>query len=612
MAEADWPPREAQFANVDRQNAHTSTNPLISHMALAIDRDREISIARFLSYVDERGWLAEFIDIFIIPNISPEKLDDLKQALLGTEASPSAEGVADDLEPHLASRICWVSGPGAIGGTGFLVGPNLVLTSHHTISSVEASKTNPGLTCHFQMLALEPTPQDHNNGDCVAQVGSKDWLVASSSAHPHERLGRRVSDEDLQAFGDFALIRLSDCVGLSRGWFTLAGPPSRGEGVAVLHRSARARAKRATSTVTRVRPLQNGLRIYLQTADGFTTAGASGAPCINRRGLVTAIHQAGGEGRTKAQRSNRAVAATYPLSSIESVPTLQTQYLWWVRSHSLDNDRYLGPWASEGPFWLPLVGRWEFQDAVRNARDDPAAPRVLNVNGRAGSGRTISRSIVRTLCLDSEHLIAELDVSTPGRSQATLMQTAYETIRRRAGHPAGTGNDIEAPPETAVYLRVGEYVKSVIARIDAVREGRGVWICIDGFGEGHLSKEVDRLSLEHLVARTTGRVDGPALTWLRLVLLGPVTLPLISDLYAESISQPNDAEIAAYVTARRFAAGADSWSDAVVQSFCRGLRRNSGGADVSPQHVVLAVNATLTADGNTDRPAVVNPWIGWA
>ena len=50
----------------------------------------------------------------------------------------------------LESQVCWIGIPGGSGGTGFLVGPDLVLTNHHVMERVKANPAlAPGVTFRF-------------------------------------------------------------------------------------------------------------------------------------------------------------------------------------------------------------------------------------------------------------------------------------------------------------------------------------------------------------------------------------------------------------------------------------------------------------------------------
>jgi V8-like Glu-specific endopeptidase len=126
----------------------------------------------------------------------------------------------------LGDRICRVETSKTLG-TGFLVGPNLVLTNYHVIEPVYA---NPALAtktiCRFDFHATSDLPDEPlKPKECT--LGST-WLVAHSPYSTSDKTG--VGDPQPNEL-DYALLQLADDFGNTRtsqgnerGWFKLDGP----------------------------------------------------------------------------------------------------------------------------------------------------------------------------------------------------------------------------------------------------------------------------------------------------------------------------------------------------------------------------------------------------
>jgi V8-like Glu-specific endopeptidase len=121
----------------------------------------------------------------------------------------------------LGDRVCRIETPSTLG-TGFLVGPDLVLTNFHVIESVTTPAQVAQAACWF----------DYHEGDRggtttrnVPAHFDPEWLVAKSPYSPADVQGvGEATTEEL----DYALLRLADQIGNApvavdkmRGWFDL-------------------------------------------------------------------------------------------------------------------------------------------------------------------------------------------------------------------------------------------------------------------------------------------------------------------------------------------------------------------------------------------------------
>ena len=108
-------------------------------------------------------------------------------------------------------RVCRVDINGSAQGTGFLIGPEAVLTNFHVVESVWSDQpSTSALSCLFDYELLadgKPTP------GLRVQVAQESGVLAHSKYSPAEREGK--PDRTLPSLNelDFALLRLSAPIG---------------------------------------------------------------------------------------------------------------------------------------------------------------------------------------------------------------------------------------------------------------------------------------------------------------------------------------------------------------------------------------------------------------
>ncbi len=187
-------------------------------------------------------------------------------------------------------------------GTAFLVGPDLVMTNHHVVSSlVGRADVRDGLRFRFDFQratdGVKLPPGTH-----ASPIAGADWHVLSA---PHSEVdlqqdvaGLAPSAEEL----DFALIRLAEPIGdrpiegagapgQKRGWLTPSADSSlavlaEGESVFILQHPEAAPLQIAFGYLLKVGP-----RRVRYSAD--TEAGSSGSPCLDAALRLVALHHSG-------------------------------------------------------------------------------------------------------------------------------------------------------------------------------------------------------------------------------------------------------------------------------------------------------------------------------
>jgi hypothetical protein len=199
-----------------------------------------------------------------------------------------------------ADRVCRVEvirTSGTVHGTGFLVGPDLVLTNHHVLADLLAGSGSPtGVRCRFDFRIRADHTVDHG-----IEYGLADqWRIAESQHSAVDLApapGQALPAPDEL---DYALIRLAGTPGAqavpgrsTRGWLDLtADPPGLKHGLPllILQHPAGQPIKQALDSEGVLAVNDNGTRV---TYGVNTLRGSSGSPCFTWDLQLVALHHAG-------------------------------------------------------------------------------------------------------------------------------------------------------------------------------------------------------------------------------------------------------------------------------------------------------------------------------
>jgi len=298
---------------------------------------------RVLKDAEARGWTAELITAAALDNpgnpqlralIDSGQLDEILavRAALADPTGPVrdllpqagilADGVGAELEHvvriaaafqnvvpfatrllELAARVCSVevvTEKGRSAGTGFLVGPGLVLTNHHVLRAViDGSASSTGVRCVFDYHICADGTVDHG----FAVGLDESWLVASSPPSAVDEQAAPTGppgDDEL----DYALVRLAAKPGEAilsdgrpRGWFELqTAPPAPAVGtpLLILQHPEQNPVKLAIDSrgVLDLNPNRTRVRYEVNTLHG-----SSGAPCLTFDLELAALHHSGSRDR---------------------------------------------------------------------------------------------------------------------------------------------------------------------------------------------------------------------------------------------------------------------------------------------------------------------------
>jgi hypothetical protein len=220
--------------------------------------------------------------------------------------------------PLLEGQVCWIEIPGG-GGTGFLVGPDLVVTNYHVIQRLEKEKASwQDVKCRFDFKqATDGTIIEWKKQTEVGLDGAKplihgqppseyDWNPTLGDPAPDEtdcallRLARRVGEEPIGG-------GVGDPLAQKRGWInaTFEPPPLvDGNQIFLLQHPRGGPLQLSIGTVKEFN--KRGTRIRY---DANSKDGSSGSPCFNVDLQLVALHHA--RDTTCPPRWNQAIPFQY-------------------------------------------------------------------------------------------------------------------------------------------------------------------------------------------------------------------------------------------------------------------------------------------------------------
>lgn len=428
-------------------------------------------------------------------------------------------------------------------GSGFLIGPQAVLTAWHVIETLldpATGKEKPGSHNRLEVIFDYMDAADGYKMKPKSYRVRDDWLGDHSLCPAAERPNDKGLSDALQAGAvndtdlDFAVIRLR-------------GSPGRDRGVVELNENFLTLPKKGSLELYVFQHPNNFpqgvdrgvLAGFFGTGDppprlrhsANTLPGSSGGLCVDRSFKGIGLHQAAVFDAAGTLTANQAVPIAHICKKLPTARSFNPQFdlLWRL------ND------AAQ----TPVIGREIFQEAVWRATG--GEKRVILVRGGPKTGVEFSAEILRSLRPPNDADVVRI-------SADEIATDAIDFAGHLLGQVGGklqpgesfTKRD-DAATADAAWVR-DRLVKELVVKVHAGNGGKTVWVVVDNLFNFEPTDGPARKLLLALICETT---DAPAFRFLLLGFRGNVP-DLAPDLVDEDIAgPPTTTDIERYV--RRFA-----------------------------------------------------------
>lgn len=385
-------------------------------------------------------------------------------------------------------------------GTGFLVGPQTVITSYHVVSPLLDANDVPLRDSRERLKITFDAVNGMSTGTIIQPHES--WLVEHSRFHPLEDPDTQQeidwdapNPEGFDSHLDFAVIRLCRTVGRERGFYTLDParmPTVTNLGAQVTLWQFQNNQPLATSrgVGSRLWPATHKSRLH---HDANSSDGSSGGLLVDQEYKPVGLHQYGYFDAANRPIFNGAI----PTACIARRGTALTSVV------GLD-----AMWRLEGTD-EPVVGREEFQNAVLQAIGGKV--RIITVAGEQKTGRSFTTKILRNMLGTAQNNVVEMSAS---QLDVSAHGTATE-ILRAFGATTTPALPVSEEAESAVgaWIR-DELYPEFVRRVRAHSDQRILWLVIDDVDRYKVANTSTRTFLETIYAGMT------SLPELRIVLIG--------------------------------------------------------------------------------------------
>jgi S1-C subfamily serine protease len=479
-----------------------------------------------------------------------EALDDNLQRLINeNEPFFNMKSLQATLE-RVSRRVCAIGvgpSPGALLGSGFLIGPDLVLTNHHVVAGLVTTQGDAIVTrspegdvyCYFDYFAA-PTPTiDDTRPPTVSVQCTQGWLIHARLEEPLDGKANCPTDPaHMRQRLDYAVLRLSKPIGARparagggslRGWFAL---PKQIQAVAadkrliIVQHPNQAPQQLDFGTYARMDASSTRVWYTVNTAEG-----SSGGAVVDSDGELFALHNAA------VEPPNRRVNQGIRIDLIEND----------LRQHA---PVCLQPSPGDHPlaFWSltdniadpqPVLGRVEFRENVAAATTG-SGKSVIVVTGPFASGVRFSTNILRRIVSSRpvlEFNAAALQTLTP----PNFLSAIVDDLGLTEWAPQPAANSTEDLPRW-LRLDLPTWLSTQLATDEARNRAKyPAWVVINTIvapGERLLWAA----SLKDLVVALAGAhdagqrsIDIPQLRWLFLTRSAAIYLTGV-DRYEEDLT----------------------------------------------------------------------------
>lgn len=315
---------------------YASTGDELYDAFVSKNQPKKPMIEQLLKQLEELGTTADFLSYVYVnrpgrPDVQdqisrffpnavkvPEKRIDLSAQTAGVpqpelsnkETNAVTPGLQRNVRPYLAKldirvwqdkllrierQVCRVEMGGDAIGTGFLVGPDTVLTNWHVLEEAKQAGKNDKLGCRFDYVRLPDGTVQPGQLALLAPSGEIDTSSYSKAETTEAPDNPPPTNDEL----DYALLRLSSQVGEQqvegrvRGWISLPStvlPVPTDAPILIVQHPEGSPMKLALDTQAVIGFNGNGTRVLYRTN---TDPGSSGSPVFTMDWDIVALHHYG-------------------------------------------------------------------------------------------------------------------------------------------------------------------------------------------------------------------------------------------------------------------------------------------------------------------------------
>lgn len=404
---------EAFGSAFDRVRPTDGSVPRYASIRAASQNDEALAMESAARRAHQKSFFLQFSDQLTrrIPMAEAERealaSGDAVKTLVGEhQAIFQDEGLQDVAWARVVTKVAPVTAlvrdhgtAPAARGTGFLIGPDLLLTAAHVVWSLvdydvvppkEHADSSTRLTVEFH----DPLLADSLGRPRVVRVVRK-WLFATSppcGKPPNLTL----NDVSLaKANLDFALIRLAERIGDEVPFLDIADPPAphSRDSMAIVGHTGGSACKFHV----------HWLNLYEQDSQRLqhkanTASGMSGGPCLTVAGRVLGLHEGVARDNGGVAIYNRSVYLGPVYAKLKAAfPAQARDRLSWLSDEDGAEPlrRVFRNGGPPGRTRHPVFGRAEFQEWIDEARAPRTARPVALISGADGAGKSFSVAILR-------------------------------------------------------------------------------------------------------------------------------------------------------------------------------------------------------------------------
>lgn len=513
------------------------TKPYLMQVMGVPPGENERAFARALGAAETDGWLdalwAKLEQVGHVTRTPEAGPATVLQQFVDKHSGFQDPAVINRMMPKRMSQVCLLDvDQGDSTGSGFLVGPNTVLTSWHVISRLLDGDDKPVADSHKRIRVCFNHITHARKQEDYAVI-EDEWLVAYSKNHPTEQARPdavttdNFTDTTFKGCLDYAIIALTASPGNERSYADLASAvtPADGSTGYVLQHPEAFELKIASGAFNGFRPGSGKERLLY----GINTlSGSSGGMVVDAEFNLVGLHQGSIPELIDGEAMNTGISARaiWQSAGTRYVPHASTV---------LQFRRY----NNSGP----IIGRENCQAWINDCRSGQT--RIAHVYvGRRNKGASFSYEIMRACLPEAENRITVVSaIELPVRADA-----AAAFLLTRMDAPGVVSLPRQENPRTTIpaWIR-SDLLPAFRDQLNAVNEGALRWLVIDNIDSEPLPDTDVRWFLEALYQQIESMPN------LRIVLIGLRTLPpgantsLVKD---EEIRDPEHDEICRYLRMR--------------------------------------------------------------